>query len=198
MQAELLLRPLRAVLDGIVRMSQTRANYWAEFMVDGLVFVALIGAGLQTPGVSLEQVVLTLLAGLLLFSFSEYCIHRWLFHSFNSVLSQGHDAHHRNPTGYDALPFFLPAMIIMGLLGLLSLILPMHEAYLLSGAFTAGYIIYGASHHIIHHRRFHHPWARRWAAIHHIHHVHPDMNFGVTSPLWDMVLRTRYISRRDR
>ena len=198
MQAELFLRPLRTVLDGLVRLSQTRSNYWAEFVVDGVLALGLLGAGLQAPGISMEHVLLTVLTGLLIFSFLEYAIHRWLFHSLNSVLAQGHEAHHQNPTGYDALPFFLPGLATLGLLGLFATVVPMHDAYLLSGAFTAGYVIYGASHHIIHHVRFQHPWAKRWAAVHHIHHVHPETNFGVTSPLWDVVMGTRYISRRNR
>jgi 4-hydroxysphinganine ceramide fatty acyl 2-hydroxylase len=31
------------------------------------------------------------------------------------------------------------------------------------------------------------------AAHHLIHHHHPDANFGVTTPLWDIVLGTRYV-----
>jgi sterol desaturase/sphingolipid hydroxylase (fatty acid hydroxylase superfamily) len=26
-----------------------------------------------------------------------------------------------------------------------------------------------------------------------VHHYHPDTNFGVTTPLWDILLRTRYV-----
>jgi sterol desaturase/sphingolipid hydroxylase (fatty acid hydroxylase superfamily) len=30
-------------------------------------------------------------------------------------------------------------------------------------------------------------------AHHHIHHYHPETNFGVTSPLWDTILGTRFV-----
>jgi dihydroceramide fatty acyl 2-hydroxylase len=43
--------------------------------------------------------------------------------------------------------------------------------------------------------RFQHPLLRRWAAAHHVHHYHPDSNFGVTTPLWDYLLGTRYVRR---
>jgi hypothetical protein len=51
------------------------------------------------------------------------------------------------------------------------------------------------SHGAIHNVYFVHAMPRRWAAAHHIHRHHPDKNFGVTTPLWDIVLGTRYISR---
>ena len=64
---------------------------------------------------------------------------------------------------------------------------------MLAGSITFGYIIYGLAHFIIHHVRFKQPWLRRWAGAHHVHHYHPDTNFGVTTPLWDVLLRTRYV-----
>ena len=106
---------------------------------------------------------------------------------------EGHRAHHENPTGYAGLPFFLPAMVMMGLLGILCLLIPIGYAFLLIGAVAFGYVSYGLGHHMIHHCRFRHSLARRWAANHHIHHYHPDTNFGVTTPLWDILLATRYV-----
>lgn len=198
MYAEMLLRPLRTLLDGLVRMSQTRANYWAEFIVDSLLVIALLGSGLKEPGLVMERAVTIIVLGLVLFSFVEYVIHRWLFHWVDSPFSQGHAAHHRNPTGYDALPFFLPAMVAIGMLGITSEFMSDSDAYLLTGAMMSGYLIYGASHHYMHHVRYEHPWIKRWAALHHIHHVHPDTNFGVTTPLWDILLGTRFIIQHNR
>ena len=55
-----------------------------------------------------------------------------------------------------------------------------------------GYLCYGLVHDAIHARRFQQPLLRRWAGLHHVHHHHPDTNFGVTTPLWDVVFGTRY------
>jgi sterol desaturase/sphingolipid hydroxylase (fatty acid hydroxylase superfamily) len=71
--------------------------------------------------------------------------------------------------------------------------MPTGFALLLASAITFGYIIYGLAHFIIHHARFKQPLLRRWAAAHHVHHYHPDSNFGVTTPLWDVLLGTRYV-----
>jgi hypothetical protein len=67
------------------------------------------------------------------------------------------------------------------------------SAFLLVGSMAFGYVTYGLSHFIIHHTRFRRRLARRWAANHHIHHYHPDTNFGVTTLLWDTLLNTRYV-----
>jgi dihydroceramide fatty acyl 2-hydroxylase len=31
-----------------------------------------------------------------------------------------------------------------------------------------------------------------------VHHYHPDCNFGVTTPLWDYLLGTRYVRQPRR
>ena len=184
---------LRNTLDAIARMSSTRSNYWAEVVVDTALGVLLLAAGVRyhTGGASAALLAITL--GLLAFSFLEYFFHRWMFHTHIPLFEEGHRMHHEHPLGYDSLPFFLPATVILVLTWLLVASLPTGFALLLSGALTFGYIIYGLAHFIIHHVRFKQPWLRRWAGAHHVHHYHPDTNFGVTTPLWDILLGTRYV-----
>jgi sterol desaturase/sphingolipid hydroxylase (fatty acid hydroxylase superfamily) len=100
--------------------------------------------------------------------------------------------------GYESLPFFLPPLAALGVAATLATVSSMTFALLLTGGLAAGYAAYGLSHSIIHNARFRYVLPRRWAAAHHIHHCHPDQNFGVTTPLWDVVLKTRYISNRRR
>jgi sterol desaturase/sphingolipid hydroxylase (fatty acid hydroxylase superfamily) len=113
-------------------------------------------------------------------------------------MEQGHSKHHEHPQGDDSLPFFLPPLIMLVLTGLFTVVLPQSYALLLAGAIACGYSAYGLSHFSIHNTRFRRPLSRRWAAIHHIHHHHPDKNFGVTTPLWDIVLGTRYVRNDTR
>jgi len=94
------------------------------------------------------------------------------------------------------LPFFLPPLGLLAIAGILSLVLPLQFALLLTGSLAAGYSAYGLSHAAIHNMRFQSRLSKRWAAIHHIHHYHPDKNFGVTTPLWDILLGTRYVPAR--
>jgi len=184
---------LRSGVDAIVRMSSTRTNYWAELGVDTTLGALLVVEGWRLHAGSPLVALLAIGLGLFAFSFIEYFFHRWMFHTRVPLFEQGHRTHHEQPLGYDSLPFFLPAVVLLTLAGLFMLIMPTGFALLMAGAITFGYITYGLSHFTIHHVRFKHPWLRRWAGAHHIHHYHPDSNFGLTTPLWDVLLGTRYV-----
>jgi sterol desaturase/sphingolipid hydroxylase (fatty acid hydroxylase superfamily) len=184
---------LRSGVDAIVRMSSTRTNYWAELGVDTTLGALLVVEGWRMHAGSPLVALLAIGLGLFAFSFIEYFFHRWMFHTRVPLFEQGHRTHHEQPLGYDSLPFFLPAVVLLTLAGLFTLIMPTGFALLMAGAITFGYITYGLSHFTIHHVRFKHPWLRRWAGAHHIHHYHPDSNFGLTTPLWDVLLGTRYV-----
>jgi sterol desaturase/sphingolipid hydroxylase (fatty acid hydroxylase superfamily) len=184
---------LRSGVDAIVRMSSTRTNYWAELGVDTTLGALLVVEGWRMHAGSPLVALLAIGLGLFAFSFIEYFFHRWMFHTRVPLFEQGHRTHHEQPLGYDSLPFFLPAVVLLTLAGLFVLIMPAGFALLMAGAITFGYITYGLSHFTIHHVRFKHPWLRRWAGAHHIHHYHPDSNFGLTTPLWDVLLGTRYV-----
>jgi len=185
--------PGRALLDGIVRMSSTRTNYWVEVAVDVILASLLFFEGWRHHPGSVLTGVAAIVLGLFAFSFVEYFFHRWMFHTRVPLFEQGHRMHHAEPLGYDSLPFFLPGAVLLILTGLIVLILPVGFALLMMGAVTFGYIIYGLSHFTIHHVRFKHPLLRRWAGSHHVHHYHPETNFGLTTPLWDVLLGTRYV-----
>lgn len=183
----------RSFVDAVMRMSSTRANYWAEVAVDATLALLLFFEGWRHLAGGLMAGMLAILLGLFAFSFVEYFFHRWMFHTRIPLFAQGHQMHHEKPLGYDSLPFFLPGAVLFILTGLLVLVIPLGFAFLLMGAVTLGYIAYGLSHFTIHHVRFKHPLMRRWAGSHHVHHYHPDSNFGVTTPLWDVLLGTRYV-----
>ncbi|MEP6896928.1 MAG: sterol desaturase family protein [Rhodanobacter sp.] len=186
---------VRSGVDAIVRMSSTRANYWIEVGVDLTLAIALVSEGWRHHRGGPLTAALALGLGLLAFSLIEYCFHRWMFHTRIPLFEQGHRLHHERPLGYDSLPFFLPAAVLLSLTGLCALVMPIGFALLMTGAVTFGYIVYGLSHFIIHHVRFKQPLLRRWAGAHHVHHYHPGTNFGLTTPLWDVLLGTRYVRR---
>ena len=185
----------RTVVDAIVRMSATRTNYWAEVGVNAALALLLAIEGWRHHAGGPLSALLAFGLGLLAFSFIEYFFHRWMFHTRVPLFEQGHRTHHEQPLGYDSLPFFLPAVVLLALAGLFVLIMPVGFALMLAASITLGYIIYGLSHFIIHHVRFKRPLLRRSAGAHHVHHYHPDSNFGLTTPLWDVLLGTRYVRR---
>ena len=184
-----------SVLDGFERMAVTKANYWAAYIADLGVSLGFIALSIYRRDMHPVAALSVFGAGLLLFSLIEYSFHRWLFHGPEQAMERGHRRHHEAPLGIDSLPFFIPPVALLVLVGLFTEVMPLSYAMLLTGAIGGGYFAYGQCHEWIHRTRFKHPLLRRWAASHHIHHHHPDRNFGVTSPLWDYVLGTRYVSR---
>ena len=186
-----------AFANRIAGMAETRANRRAARVSDVLISLVLLFGGLLRTHAHPLEALFAVLSGLLLFTLVEYCFHRWMFHGAVPLFAPGHLRHHENPSGDDAMPFFLPPLALLGIVALVSLAVPGGFAMLLTGGLATGYAIYGLSHDLIHDTRFRHPLARRWAASHHVHHFHPDRNFGVTSPLWDIVLGTRHVSRSE-
>ena len=187
----------RGVLRRIEWISTTRTNARAGLVADVLASCALLYEGFRRSDAHFAAALSTALVGLVLFTFVEYCFHRWLFHGAVRVLEQGHRKHHEQPQAHDSLPFFLPPLAALALAGILSVFLPATVALLFTGGMAAGYAAYGLTHSIFHTVHFRRPLPKRWAAVHHIHHYHPGCNFGVTTPLWDILLQTRYESKRS-
>ncbi|HET9818475.1 MAG TPA: sterol desaturase family protein [Rhodanobacteraceae bacterium] len=174
------------------RLSTSRLNLRVGLASDGAISVILIVAAIWFGHLKLVAATLTVALGLFAFTFLEYAAHRWLFHGHTGPFEAGHDNHHLDPLGYDALPFFMPPLFMCALAAVFALAIPVAYALLLAGIIAAGYAAYGLSHVVIHVRRFKSPLMRRWAGFHNIHHYHPDTNFGVTTGLWDVLLGTRY------
>jgi len=140
---------------------------------------------------------LTILGAILTWTLVEYVIHRWLGHdrrfTQRSAFGAEHVAHHADgdhfaPTWKKVVFLGLatafvgaPAALVGGGLGLVFAV-----------AFLAAWLVYEVIHRRMHTSAGAGPYAR-WIRRHHfLHHFHdPRRNFGVSSPLWDLVFRTR-------
>ena len=173
-------------------LSTTRANYWAEYCLDISLVAVLIYVGWRHNTGGIGMFMLAAVLGFLGFSFTEYCFHRWLFHTRIPLFADGHRKPDDDATGDASLPFVRPARRSLGLTALVALFLPEGVDWFMRVAVTLAYVLYGLSHFIIHHVRFRNRILMRWASAHHIHHYHADKNYGVTTPLWDYILNTHY------
>ncbi|HEV7489985.1 MAG TPA: sterol desaturase family protein, partial [Rhodanobacteraceae bacterium] len=173
--------------EALDRLCSTRINGTLGLVGDVGISAFLLWTAFRSPELRTLPALYIVLAGALVFSFVEYCFHRWMFHGSTALFEQGHHRHHEEPAGYDSLPFFLVPLGIFAAAESLALAIPREIALLFAGGFAGGYAAYGVSHTVIHHMRFRNAFMRRWAASHHIHHRHPGSNFGVTTPLWDFV-----------
>jgi sterol desaturase/sphingolipid hydroxylase (fatty acid hydroxylase superfamily) len=172
-----------------------------------VVFYFLITAITQqaTPGAtSWLLLVLAYVAGLFLWTFAEYTLHRFVFHFRPRAAWQErlaflfHGVHHAQPKCKTRLVmppvvsiplaalFYGAFYLIFGqLLGTAQWIAPAFAGFL------SGYLIYDMTHYATHHasmRRGVFKFLKR----HHMQHHYktPDQRYGVSSPLWDTLFGT--------
>lgn len=118
--------------------------------------------------------------GVLARSLFEYLLHRYVAH-WNERLC----AHHVTPRDYTVGPSWSTVITLLALPLPLVAWFDFWPPYL---GFVVGYLIYARLHWEMHHGRMPLRYLRRLHAIH--HHWDDTKNFGVTSPLWDVVFRS--------
>ena len=150
-----------------------------------------------TSDLSLVFQIFLFLGGLFFFSFTEYMVHRYLFHSDKPVEKGNityrlHHIHHDHPRDKKRLALPLPiGLIVASVLYLIIwLLLGMYAPFFFPG-FITGYALYLLIHYLIHTRRPPKNIFRMLWTNHHIHHYRDDTKaYGVTTPLWDFVFNT--------
>ena len=138
-------------------------------------------------------------SGVLVWTLSEYCLHRFLFHyPARSKLGKWlvflfHGNHHHDPR--DKTRLVMPPAgaipIMAGLYLLFSLFIPSPWIEPFCTFFIIGYLIYDYIHYATHHFPMRNRVARYLKHYHLKHHFAGEPGrFGVSSPLWDLVFRT--------
>ena len=139
-----------------------------------------------------------LLAGIFVFTFVEYLMHRHFFHMepdtpIKDKLQYGiHGVHHDYPKDKDrlAMPPFVSAAYAAILYLMFTLLMGDFALYFLPG-FLLGYAGYLGVHYLVHVSNPPKNFFKVLWVNHAIHHYkNPDTAFGVSSPLWDYLLGT--------
>lgn len=158
--------------------TQSKLGYYADFAIVPLLIIAAIALA--------PAQWLWIPAGLATWTFAEYLIHRVVLHH---VVRDAHWLHHERPHRYIATPWFLTLSLHAVLFGT-ALVLP--DGFL--GAYAGlelGYLTYSIVHERMHHgARPSRGFLARRRALHDLHHAGLEVNFGVTTSLWDHVFRT--------
>jgi sterol desaturase/sphingolipid hydroxylase (fatty acid hydroxylase superfamily) len=143
--------------------------------------------------------------GLMVWTFSEYMLHRYLFHwePKTPFLKRAwylvHGVHHEQPQCKTRLvmpPILsipLAALFFLFFKTLVGTILgaPLWVAPLFAG-FVTGYIAYDMMHYAEHHLSMKWGFLKFVKRYHLLHHYKtPEHRFGVSSPLWDYILGTK-------
>jgi len=153
-------------------------------------------------GVFIPLAMALIVAGALLWSLTEYLLHRFLFHRITPTPSGRrvhfvlHGVHHDFPTDVGRLVMPLGVSIPIGVVIYLALYFALgHVAPALIDpifvGFGVGYLAYDGIHYGTHHFKMERGvarWLKRYHMVH--HHTGEEARWGVSSPLWDILLGT--------
>jgi len=167
------------------------------------VVVYMLYLAIERRSIPIGTTAVLFVCGLLIWTFVEYTMHRWVFH-YEPTSRWGkqlhfmlHGVHHDYPN--DASRLVMPPAVSIPLAfffyGLFLLLFGRLTPPIFAG-FVTGYLFYDSLHYATHHfsmRRGLWLWLKR----HHLRHHYQDeeAGFGVSSPLWDYVFRTH--TRRE-
>jgi sterol desaturase/sphingolipid hydroxylase (fatty acid hydroxylase superfamily) len=171
-----------------------------------VVIYFLVRAVIDRPeGLSPLYVPAGFAIGLFLWTLSEYVLHRFVFHFSPRTPWQErisflfHGVHHAQPQSKTRL--VMPPVVSIPLsllfLGACYLIIGLilgaqHWVAPVFSGLVAGYLIYDMFHYSTHHLRVRWRWFVYLRRYHMHHHTQtPDLRYGVTSPLWDIVFGTK-------
>jgi sterol desaturase/sphingolipid hydroxylase (fatty acid hydroxylase superfamily) len=159
----------------------------------------------ERAGESLTPVLFGYVGGILVWSFSEYLLHRFLFHfepespRLKWVWYLIHGVHHEQPGCKTRLvmPPVLSIPLAFLFYGLFYLTIgivlgsPAWIAPIFAG-FLTGYLIYDMVHYATHNLTMSWGFLKFIKRYHLLHHYKtPDDRFGISSPLWDVVFGTK-------
>jgi sterol desaturase/sphingolipid hydroxylase (fatty acid hydroxylase superfamily) len=174
-----------------------------------------------TRGAGMADMALWFVFGLLLWTFAEYIVHRFVFHlgpdleeevrdvvaslqpgepafAHMTTLRQkhyflAHGVHHDFPN--DTRRLVMPPSLSVPLAVLFYVVFRFALGDTAGPAafagFTVGYLIYDTIHYVVHHFSLRNPVLLYLKKKHYRHHYQDSTrDFGVSNPVWDIVLRT--------
>lgn len=150
---------------------------------------------------SVGTIILNIIFGLLIWTLTEYVLHRFVFH-FEPKSNIGkrmhfifHGVHHDYPN--DTKRLVMPPSVSIPLASLFYvlflLIFGADQVSPFFVGFITGYLFYDITHYAVHHFNMKNKF---WLYIknhHMLHHYKWDnLGFGVSQPLWDVIFGTTY------
>jgi dihydroceramide fatty acyl 2-hydroxylase len=170
--------------------------------VPAIVFVPVVVGGVwlgADRGLAAWTIALLFLAGIGIWTLTEYWLHRLLFH-WEPRFRGGdrlhfiiHGVHHDHPN--DAMRLVMPPAVSNPLsalfLSLNVLIFGTPEAFPAFSGFIIGYLGYDYTHYHVHHHTPKTNLGKQIRAQHMRHHFQDHRyGYGVSSPIWDAVFQT--------
>jgi sterol desaturase/sphingolipid hydroxylase (fatty acid hydroxylase superfamily) len=170
-----------------------------------VVIYFIVASALMLPaGASWLQIPVAMLIGLLIWTLTEYVVHRFVFHfhakspELQKIFFMFHGVHHYQPQcktrlvmppvvsiPLAAVFYGIFYLLVDRLLGAPSWVAPLFAGFIL------GYLVYDMIHYATHHFPMRAGYLKFLKRYHMQHHFKtPEERFGVSSPLWDKVFGT--------
>jgi sterol desaturase/sphingolipid hydroxylase (fatty acid hydroxylase superfamily) len=158
--------------------------------------------------VNIPQFALAFLSGILLWTITEYTIHRWAFH-YDPKSDLGrhvhflvHGIHHAYPRDATRLvmPLLVSVPLAIAFYFLFDYIFSVYHLTIFSG-FVLGYVSYDSIHYATHHFTMKGRIGNFLRVYHLRHHYEDDKTaYGVSNPLWDYIFKTipKYLKSDDK
>jgi 4-hydroxysphinganine ceramide fatty acyl 2-hydroxylase len=167
--------------------------------------VIMLYYSVTTYSVSFVNILLLMVAGMFVWTFVEYVLHKYIFH-FNATSEFGkkihfifHGVHHDYPS--DSRRLVMPPSVSIPLAVLFYFLFRylIGEVYHLPffSGFIIGYLFYDITHYAIHHFNMHNKFLLAIKNHHMLHHYqHPNKGYGVSSPFWDLVFKSTFEKKK--
>ncbi len=182
----------------------THVHYLTPMVVFGPVVAYFLYLTVMHPLTGLLTAVGMFVAGAIAWSFTEYFLHRFVFH-YHPTSEFGkrihfllHGVHHDYPNDSNRLvmaPLISIPLAFVFYYGFKTII-PIHLLYPYFAGFVTGYIFYDTLHYALHHLDFKGKW---WIALktHHLKHhfKDPERGYGVSSPVWDVIVGSNFVKK---
>jgi sterol desaturase/sphingolipid hydroxylase (fatty acid hydroxylase superfamily) len=178
-----------------------RLRLFSSFWILPPAGIAVLAATWPAESPQLWSLAWTIPAGLVLWTLVEYALHRFLFHlrvrwqPLQTLLAAMHLRHHREPQKLEYL--FVRTEYALGVSGVMGAGIAMatgdrfSTAGLICGLWL-GFLAYEAVHYRIHRDGSGNRWLAHRRQAHFRHHfAKVERDFGVTTPIWDAVFRTK-------
>lgn len=144
-------------------------------------------------------------AGLFVWTFTEYILHRFVFHYVPKadwalrIHFIFHGVHHDYPS--DAKRLVMPPSasipMALALYFMFNALLPTNYIFGFFPGFILGYLMYDMTHYAIHHFNFKGSFWKKIKQHHMLHHYSdPSKGYGVSSPIWDKVFRSDFLKKQ--
>ena len=184
----------------------SRIDYKVPLFIYVPVILVFLYRSLFVLPINLLYVLPLIVLGLAVWTFTEYNLHRFVFHWCppgeigKRIHFMFHGVHHDYPRDSKRLVMVPAVSLPLAVLFYFTFSLILGKLYVepFFVGFVMGYLFYDMTHYALHHANFKSKFWLELKQHHMIHHYSdPDNGFGVSTTFWDHVYRTTFNRKKE-